>query len=157
MLIGIGILLFGLFIWGVGWTIHKDDFDDIRGGTHAFGVVVALLGLAISVVSGAVTYTSSGMNAAKLEAFYVSNLSAYTATVDNTTIYLSEDEITGHLIEGSIEKVGLGVEVANRLKEVREAVTEYNEALAKHRFQEDSWLYHPWVEAPKNLFPVVLR
>lgn len=93
--------------------------------------VVALVAVVISIASmvGGV-YLLRLRGVSRLEAFQSYTLSAYEATIDETRNLISVDISNATLVEGSIEKMEIASDVANRIAELRDKTEQYNADLA---------------------------
>jgi hypothetical protein len=106
-------------------------------GSLAFMVLVVIIPVGI--------YSSNIGKIADLEAFYNASATNFQISRDDTASYLSEDKIQSNVtlipITGSIEKMGVGQSVANRVLEYRNSVNDYNSAFAKYKAYKGSLLY----------------
>jgi len=105
----------------------------------------SLVFLLLVVIIPVGIYTSNIGTIAELEAFYVASAENFQIARDDTASYLSEEVIleSSHLIPitGSIEKMGVGQSVADRVQEYRDSVNAYNSAIARYKAYKDSLLY----------------
>ncbi len=87
----------------------------------------------VAIVVSPFVYFSNLDTSIKLETFYSSNRYLYADTVDSTKALLSNDKLVEYLIEGNIEKIGLGESISSRIAEYRDAITQYNTSLASYK------------------------
>lgn len=108
------------------------------------GVASAVV-LLISIAIPFGIYSGNIGTIANLEAFYNASATNFQISRDDTASYLSEDKIQSNItlipITGSIERLGLGANVAARVTEYRNAVNDYNTAYAQYRAYKNSILY----------------
>jgi hypothetical protein len=101
--------------------------------------------LLITIVIPIGIYSSNIGTIADLEAFYNASSANFEISRDDTASYLSEDKITSNItlipIYGSIERMGIGQNVANRVLEYRNAVNAYNSSFARVKAYKNNLLY----------------
>jgi len=76
----------------------------------------------------------NGAGLAEWQAFHYANSRNYKITVDETASYLSQEQFTAKLVEGSIEKLKQAGYVSERIKEWRDSVNEYNTTIASMQY-----------------------
>jgi len=112
---------------------------------NKLAIIASLVCLVISLLIPVGIYTSNIGKIADLEAFYLASVTNFELARDDTASYLSEDRIESNItlipITGSIEKMGVGQSVANRVLEYRNSVNAYNSAFAKYRAYKKNMLY----------------
>lgn len=127
---------------------------------------IALLGslifLIASIIVPVIAYTGNMGTIAELQAFYEASSTNFQISRDDTASYLSEDKIVSNTslipITGSIEKIGLGVSVANRVTEYRNAVNEYNTAFSRYKMYSKSMLYSiVYPEVPGDMRVLIIN
>ncbi len=133
-------MLFGLFILiGIISLILGLCFRNkvAMVGSGAFILVAIIIPVGI--------YSSNIGMIAKLEAFYKASATNFQLSRDDTASYLSEDKIQSNItlipITGSIERLGVGANIAARITEYRNAVNDYNTAYAQYKAYKNSALY----------------
>ncbi len=126
---GLFILLgAGVFIFLLAKRLHEETM---------YGGGVALIISAIITI--AILMPASANLRNKVVVFYETNATNYELTKDEIASYLSREEYAGKLIEGSVEKLGLTSSVGEALREWRNQIVDYNNAI---RFL-DYWSNHP--------------
>jgi hypothetical protein len=112
---------------------------------NKLAVVASLIFMVIAIVIPVGIYASNIGTIADMEAFYNASATNFQITRDDTASYLSEDMIVSNValipITGSIEKMGMGQSVANRVLEYRNACNDYNSAFARYKAYKNSWLF----------------
>jgi len=129
------VLGIGGMVGFVMWMENSDqpgDKVDEKSIAMKFGAsALCFVLMVVSVMGG--FYFDKVTDVTKMVAFQLANQQAYQYTIDKTesliTVYASDTE-KAKLVEGSIEKIEIATAVAERLKELRDDVTEYNERLA---------------------------
>lgn len=137
LIIGLFVIFLALIICGI-FRLKKLTSSDndvnwmmvIAGGVFLFGLIVCL----------AMNYISSTTEIARLGVFKDYNVQNYAMVVSETGAILSAEEFGAVLIEGSVEKTQVGVELTVRLIEWREAVNSYNNRVATLRASRSSWV-----------------
>lgn len=104
---------------------------------------IAFLLLTVIIPIG--IYTANIGTIAELEAFYLASATNFEYARDDTASYLSEETIAANTalipITGSIEKIGVGQSVAERIREYRNSVNSYNSAFARYKAYKNNLLY----------------
>ena len=112
---------------------------------NKLAILASLICAVISLVIPAGIYTSNIGKIADLEAFYIASATNFEISRDDTASYLSENKIQSNVtlipITGSIERMGVGQSIANRVLEYRNSVNAYNSAFAKYRAYKKNVLY----------------
>lgn len=91
-------------------------------------IILAVVMSIASIVGGVYLLKLRGVS--RLEAFQSYTLSAYEATIDETRDLISVDISNATFVEGSVEKMEIASDVANRIAELRDKTEQYNAALA---------------------------
>jgi len=137
LIIGLFVIFLALIICGIVRLkkVISSDKDVnwimiVVGGVCLFGLIVCL----------AENYISSTAEIARLGVFKDYNVRNYAVVVSKTEAILSAEEFDAVLIEGSIEKTRVGIELTARLIEWREAVNEYNNRVATLKASRSSWV-----------------
>lgn len=112
---------------------------------NKLAIVASLAFTIIAIVIPVGIYASNIGTIADMEAFYNASATNFQLTRDDTASYLSEDMIASNTalipITGSIEKMGVGQSVANRVLEYRNACNDYNSAFARYKAYKESFLF----------------
>lgn len=90
------------------------------------GLFISVVGSLLIIICCIPVYMQKLGERAQLEAIYYNNIQNYQTTITDTTAYLSEDEFVNQLIAGSVEKINLGEQIAQRISEWRDSVNAYN-------------------------------
>jgi hypothetical protein len=137
LIIGLFVIFLALIICGIVGLkkVISSDKDAnwimiVVGGVCLFGLIVCL----------AENYISSTTEIARLDVFRNYNVQNYAVIVSETEAILSAKEFSVVLIEGSVEKTQVGIELTARLIEWREAVNTYNNRVATLRACRSSWV-----------------
>ena len=104
------------------------------GIVMGFSIFIAVLG----TVFVATTTLSNANTLAKLEVFYEVNSQNYEVAIDNTASYLSQEQFTGSMVDGSVEKWQQAGYVSERIKEWRNAVNDYNTQIASFKYYDSN-------------------
>lgn len=153
--LSLGIFVLGFIMMGLAAGLSKGEaIDNKFHWLIGFGVTFSIISLIALAIFGIATI-SLVADAVDLEAFYKGNASIYqTAAVDTKTL-LSEtqqSDVATILIQGSIEKVGVGMTTADRIRELREETTKYNNKLAFYRLiKQNIWLSILYPDIPPDL------
>ncbi len=118
-----------------------------------FGVAFSIISAIVLIVCFIVTCCMIA-DTADMEAFYNSSVSAYRTTVTDTSAILSMDDSTNDkmLVEGSIEKMGVGTATAEVIKDLRNNVVLYNNKLAFYNIiKKNIWISILYPEIPAGL------
>ena len=154
MIILITIVLILALIGSIIWKKNSDWTDT---GAEIMIMPIGILLVAV-VIFWPVIYCSNTSDIIKLETFYNTNMSNYEITLDNTAAMFSTTDFSDKLIEGNLEKSQLSSSVSDRLAELRDEVSVYNQKLASIRFFSNSFIgagLYPKV--PDYLLPIVLK
>ncbi len=117
------LLCAGFIAVGIIWADELWGFVVLGGGI----TLLLLIILPVTTMLNSADY-------AELEAFYQANSRNYEITVDETASYLSQQEFTQTLIEGSLEKIELAGYVSERIGEWRDAINRYNLTIARMKY-----------------------
>jgi len=127
----LGVVGVALIVAGVAFLIdglvNGDGNDKIEWGKAGIGLLGIILGLSTFIP---VMYLYRLERITEMEAFQNYTISAYETTIDETRNLISVDTCGGTLIEGSIEKLEIASDVADRLVELRDEIKQYNKDLA---------------------------
>jgi hypothetical protein len=114
-------LVVPICVWLFG-RVSKIKFSRTVSNSIFVSIVASLI-----VMAGCIpVYMQKLTERATLEAVYYNNIQNYQSTITDTTAYLSEDEFVNQLIAGSVEKINLGEQIAQRISEWRDSVNAYN-------------------------------
>jgi hypothetical protein len=133
-------MLFAIFI-GIGFisAITAIIFK------NKVAIIGSLAFIVISVIIPVCIYASNIGTIANMEAFYSASATNFQISRDDTASYLSMDKMLSNTalipITGSIEKMGVGQSVADRILEYRNAINDYNSAFAQYRAYKRSLLF----------------
>lgn len=112
---------------------------------NKLAIIASLICLVISFLIPVGIYSTNIGKVADLESFYLASSTNFELTRNDTASYLSEDKIESNVtlipITGSIERMGIGQSVANRVLEYRNSVNAYNTAFAKYRAYKRNILF----------------
>lgn len=122
LLIFIGIIA---LVTALVWLLLESDAWVPCAATILVSCILIVVGCRIE----------SGVTIARLEVFYEVSASNYETVADKTEDLLTVDA-GGTLVEGSIERAGVGETVSARLAELRDAVNSYNKQLAHLRYMD---------------------
>lgn len=130
MILLLGLVFLGLILWGGirGFTRRS------RGEGESVAVVIGAILLTVMSIICPIVALQNGMNLMQLEAFYTANTQNYEFAIDETASYLSQEEFTDVLIEGSLERLKQAGYVSERIAEWRDAVNEYNLTVASMQY-----------------------
>jgi len=125
IIIALLLVFFMLLTLGILWWNNE--------GIATFGGLLLLVFILILVMS----YNGNINNIARLEAFKNYNVENFSSVVSETEAILSNEVfINSAIVEGSIEKIQVGVELSERMLEWMKAVNDYNDLLAILKAQE---------------------
>lgn len=153
------VVSFGLLIWGIVKE-HRGEYDD-GFGEKAVGIVFsaffAIIWIIIAMVSQGESY--------QLKATYYNLTGQYQYAITDTQILLTPsvsvnaDNSTVLIpIQGSIEKIGVGSQVANQITDLRNEVSKYNNSLITLReWKTNFWLGILYPEVDSSLKPMAIK
>ena len=121
-------------VWGILKWGHKGHYDsgEAQGVAVMLGTIVGLIILGICVGCT----LSNGASVARLQAFLDANIINYEVTIDDTAVYISEEEFIDKIVSGSLEKLQQAGYVSERIKEKRDAVNTYNKDIASLKYYD---------------------
>jgi hypothetical protein len=150
-LITVGLVIF-CFWYGTKDVKDPPKGQDVELDQYHDGYMVAGVFLTVLSIAGSILFSwlniANVSRVAELEVFMETNKVVYITTATDTALILSPtDKIDTAIvpIQGSVERIGVGVTTAERLKELRDQVTRYNNDLATMRTLNKNffigWLY----------------
>lgn len=154
MILLLWIPIIGLIVGGV-YLARKFSGDGEELG-WVLGILGSLIALTLLIIC-VFQPLWSGIRVAQYTAFYEANYHNYGVTIEETASHLSNEEFTGMLIAGSIEKFELAGYVSERLKEWRDEVNQFNLDIARYRVYSTHLLtgvLHP--KLPDHVQPLII-
>ena len=131
---------------------------DRRSNTKCWITVSGIVGIVFLGAICSILYMGNLQDRAKLEAFYESNARNYRISTSTTETYLSEEIFTEVIIQGSVEKIGIGEQLAQRIVEWRNSINDYNTQLKMYQSMSDNiftGLFYPRI--PESLTPLYIQ
>jgi len=148
IIICVFVLGIGLFIWGV-----RKDSEEIAFG----GIVLAIVFMGSLLVAWPVIYLGSITTIAEMESFYTTNRQNYEMTIEQTSraIIFLEKEST---LQISVENMKQSTNWSERLKELRDEVSIYNNHLYRLTAYNDNLLLD-WFfkDIPESFKPIIIE
>lgn len=139
LIIGLFVIFLALLVYGIVRVkrgICSKTSNDENWLMTVIGAV-CLFGLILYLAS---SYIDNTAEIARLGVFRNYNVKNYAVVVSETEAILSVKEFGVVLIEGSVEKLQVGIELSARLIEWREAVNKYNNRVVTLRALRSSWV-----------------
>ncbi len=149
-LIFICVLVFGIgsIVYGV-----MKGFEGFWGS----GIVMVLASVIIVLLVWPIQYIYSITQIAEMESFYTANRQNYEMTVEQTSkaIIFLEKEST---LQISVENLKQSTNWSERLKELRDEVSQYNDHLYRLTAYNDNWLLD-WFfkDIPESFKPIIIK
>lgn len=150
------IVSFGVLIWGV-IDAHRQDSCDDGFGKIAFGIVFSIaftvIYLVVAIGAQDDSYT--------LKATYFNVTGQYQYAITDTQILLTPSVSADNStipIQGSIEKIGVGSQIANQITDLRNTVSEYNKTLISLRgWKTNFWFGLLFPSVDSELKPMAIK
>lgn len=136
------------------WVVIDDD--DIIAGLGSLGILTGVIVFSFIITC---SYTGNISRIAEMDAFVETNKAVYVTTITDTALILSpESANTNIVLQGSVEKVNVGAITAERMKELRDQVTKYNNDIASFRALKNNW-FTGWLypDVPGKLKYIAIR
>lgn len=153
LIIGFGIIFLALMI---GCIVGLKKSDSYSNEGWWIGTVFSGLILIIIIIVALVAYAANATRVSELKAFRDVNVQNYSVVVAETRAILSSEEFIDKMVEGSLEKTGTGQSIADRIKEWRDAVNQYNIEVAGKQRTRSLWLYPGWLIMPPEINELAL-
>jgi hypothetical protein len=141
-----------IFVLALGFAIWKWKADLPDAVAAAAWVILVVSGLTLFISSFA-TFILIG-DAIDMKAFYEANITVYKSSITDTTAILSVESGDKHLVlvDGSIERVSVGIMAADRIKDLRDNTVLYNRKFAYYEMiKQNIWLSNIFPEMPAGL------
>jgi hypothetical protein len=134
------VMLLITIVVGIFFLLKSRKGYHSNEGWAGIFIIQCFISLIVVFYSGVAYFNNLG-EAVRLETFYNSNSSLYISTIDSTQSLLTNDKLVEYLINGNIEKIGLGESISNRIAEYRDIVAKYNTDLASYKkFSSNFWI-----------------
>lgn len=156
-----GLLLVGYFCTEkIKDSFLKSVFRDHNGMSLFCGFLIIIF--CMGIIVGIITYFESMSGVAKLEAFYNETCIAYKYTVEkseNITINAIKDVKLGEILNtGNLTYFELAKSVNVNLRELRDAVKEYNNRLYIYKTYNNNWFTDSFIcDIPEYLKPIKIK